>query len=147
MAHSSPAVCRRKGEGYLLDGKVGGNFKNLFLPGAYDIYAPNGKHYQVPYVYNAVNFWYDKDMMKKAGATPPKRGPISSMSVTPSASLASTRSLWKATTRPTRSFIFSIFSNVKRAQNALVRTFEDKSGESWLKPEVLDAARRKLNLS
>ena len=63
---------QKQGQAYQLDEALGPDFKNTLLPGAYDLYASDGKHYQVPYIYNTVNFWYNKDMMSEAGATPPK---------------------------------------------------------------------------
>ena len=137
---------QKEGQGYLLDGKVGGDFKNLFLPGAYDIYAPNGKHYQVPYVYNTVNFWYDKDMMKKAGATPPKTWSDLIDVCHAVRKLGKHALVVEGNDTAYALLYFSYLLEREEGPNALVRTFEDKSGKSWLKPEVLDAAKRELSL-
>ncbi len=137
---------QKQGQGYPLDTALGADFKNTLLPGAYDLYAVEGKHYQVPYIYNTVNFWYNKDIMKEAGVEPPKTW-ADLMNMCVAVQKTGKHALVVEGNDMAHTLLY--FSGLIERQlgpNALVKIFEDKSGESWLQPAVLDSAKKELAL-
>lgn len=47
-------------------------YRNVFTPGVLDLFAgQDGAIYQIPYVYNTVQFWYNKDMFAEVGIEAP----------------------------------------------------------------------------
>ena len=47
-------------------------YRDTFTPGVLDLFAgQDGSVYQVPYVYNTVQFWYNKDMFAEVGIEAP----------------------------------------------------------------------------
>jgi ABC-type glycerol-3-phosphate transport system substrate-binding protein len=44
---------------------------DVFLPGTLDMFSLDGNVYQIPYIYNTVQFWYDKRVFEEAGVTVP----------------------------------------------------------------------------
>jgi len=137
---------QKQEQAYQLDEALGPDFKDTLLPGAYDLYAQDGKHFQVPYVYNTVNFWYNKDMMAEAGATPPKTWD-DLMKVCEAVQKTGKHAL--VVEGNDMAYTLLYFSGLIERQfgaNALVKIFEDKTGESWLQPEVLTAAKTELSL-
>lgn len=137
---------QKQGQAYQLDAALGADFGKSLLPGTYDLYAVDGKHYQVPYIYNTVNFWYNKDMMKEAGAEPPKTwGDL--MKVCAAVQKMGKHALVVEGTDTAYALLY--FSGLIERQfgaNALVKIFEDKSGDSWLQPGVLDMAKKELEV-
>lgn len=137
---------QKQGQGLQLDAALGADFNNTLLPGAYDLYAVDGKHYQVPYIYNTVNFWYNKDMLKEAGVEPPKTW-ADLMTVCAAVQKSGKHALVVEGNDMAYTLLyFSGLIERKLGPNALVKIFEDKSGESWLQPAVLDAAKMELGL-
>ncbi len=137
---------QKQGQALQLDDALGANFKDDLLPGAYDLYAADGKHYQVPYIYNTVNFWYNKEMLSEAGAQAPKTWD-ELLSVCDAVRKLDKYAL--VVEGLDTSYTFLYFSNLverKLGANALIKVFEDKTGDSWLKPEILDAAKMELSL-
>ncbi len=51
-------------------GELDAGVKDALLPGVLTIYGQESSIEQLPYIYNTVNFWYDKAAMEKIG-TPP----------------------------------------------------------------------------
>lgn len=46
---------------------------DVFLPGTLEMFAEDdGTIYQIPYIYNTVQFWYDKRVFEEVGVTPPQ---------------------------------------------------------------------------
>lgn len=45
---------------------------DVFLPGTLDMFSLDDKIYQIPYIYNTVQFWYDKRVFTEAGVEIPK---------------------------------------------------------------------------
>ncbi|MBC7815244.1 MAG: extracellular solute-binding protein [Burkholderiales bacterium] len=45
---------------------------DVFLPGTLDMFVLDGNIYQIPYVYNTVQFWYDRRVFEEVGITPPQ---------------------------------------------------------------------------
>ena len=44
-------------------------FGNSMAPGVWEVYSYNGKNYGVPFDMGAITFWYNKDLLAKAGYT------------------------------------------------------------------------------
>lgn len=45
--------------------------KDVFLPGTLDLFALDGEIYLFPYIYNTVQFWYDKRVFEEVGVEVP----------------------------------------------------------------------------
>jgi len=69
-----------EGQGYPLDAFLGtpaldedSAIKDVFVPGVLELFqGQDGKTYQWPYVYNTVQFWYNKDLFAEVGVSPPQ---------------------------------------------------------------------------
>ncbi len=69
-----------EGQGYPLDEFLTVNaldeetpITDVFVPGVLDLFkGKDGKIYQWPYVYNTVQFWYNKGMFAEVGVEPPQ---------------------------------------------------------------------------
>jgi raffinose/stachyose/melibiose transport system substrate-binding protein len=48
-----------------------GPLKDVFLPGTLDLFALDGEIYLLPYIYNTVQFWYDKRVFEEVGIAVP----------------------------------------------------------------------------
>lgn len=48
-----------------------GAISDVFLPGTLDMFAVDGQVYLLPYIYNTVQFFYDKRVFAEAGVEPP----------------------------------------------------------------------------
>ncbi len=49
-----------------------GALADVFLPSTLDMFPKDGKTYLLPYIYNTVEFWYDKRVFTEAGAEVPQ---------------------------------------------------------------------------
>ncbi|MCW5320942.1 carbohydrate ABC transporter substrate-binding protein [Verminephrobacter aporrectodeae subsp. tuberculatae] len=116
-------------------------FKDSLLPGALDIYARNGRVYSVPYVYNTVNFWYNRELMQKAGASVPKTwdellGLCSAVQKVGKSAL-----VIEGNVSDYNMLYFSHLLERIYGANSMVRLFEDKTGNGWTQPGVLQAVQ------
>ncbi|WP_299506961.1 extracellular solute-binding protein [Cypionkella sp.] len=136
---------QKQGLALQLDGLVKADFGASLLPGVFDIYASEGKHYQVPYVYNSVNFWYNKEILEEAGAQEPATFD-ELLAMCDAVRKLDKYALVVDNDDTYALYYFSYLLERKLGVNALVTTFEDKTGESWLKPEVLKAAQMAQSL-
>ncbi|MDR3516875.1 MAG: ABC transporter substrate-binding protein [Azospirillaceae bacterium] len=129
------------GLGYDLTGELTGETKSAFLPGVLDLYAVKGHYIQFPYIYNTVNFWYNKDLLKKVGGSVP-------------ATFDELLSLCRTTRKAGKDALviegnvgfynvlyFSNYLERLKGSGAVVKAFEDKSGAGWSDPAVLAAAK------
>jgi raffinose/stachyose/melibiose transport system substrate-binding protein len=129
-----------------LDGVLPADTVSAFLPGVYDLDATDGKHYQVPYVYNTVNFWYNKDMMTQAGATPPKTW------ADLIALCGKVKTLGKqalVVDSNSSDYIFLYFAHlIERTlgPGSVLDLMKDKTGAGWSQPAVLAAAKDERQL-
>jgi ABC-type glycerol-3-phosphate transport system substrate-binding protein len=116
-------------------------FKDSLLPGTLDLYANSGKSYTVPYIYNTVNIWYNRDLMKKAGGTVPKTwedllGLCTAVQKTGKSALVVEGNV--------SDYSMLYFSHILEriyGVNTMTKLFEDKSGKGWTQPGVLEAAQ------
>jgi raffinose/stachyose/melibiose transport system substrate-binding protein len=137
---------QKEGLGYQLDGEVDDAFKGAFLPGAFDIYSAGGKHYQIPYIYNTVNFWYNKDMMKEAGAQPPKTWTDLIAICAAVKKLDKHALVIESNNADYNLLYFSQLLERALGSGVVMKLFEDKSGAGWSNPAVLAAAKREREL-
>ncbi len=119
---------------------------DVFLPGTLDMFALDGKIYQIPYIYNTVQFWYDKRVFKEAGIEIPK---------TWDELLASCDKLNAAGYAPIAAegnepgysafYLTEILARTK-GPGWLRQAAADPTGEMWRDPAVLDAAQKTRQL-
>ena len=137
---------QKQGLAYELDGQMDDAFKSVILPGVFDLYSNDGKHYQMPYIYNTVNFWYSKEMMKEARAEPPKTW-ADLLAVCKAVKAIGKHALVvEGDNVDYNTFFFSHLLERLRGPDAMVRLFEDKTGPSWADPAVLAAAKMEREL-
>jgi len=138
-----------EGMGYPLDEFLGTPaldedmaIKDVFVPGVLDLFmGQDGKTYQWPYVYNTVQFWYNKDMFAEVGVEPPQ---------TYEEWLAVNDKLVEAGYAPIAAesdiafyqidFLTYYVERVK-GPGFLKATVEDPTGEMWNDPVYLEAAK------
>lgn len=115
-------------------------FKDSLLPGVLDLYASKGKVYSIPYVYNTVNVWYNRDLLKKAGAATPKTfDDLLAMCAT--VQKAGKHALVvEGNFSDYNMLFFSHLLERTYGSGSMSTIFEDKSGNSWTQPGVLEAA-------
>ncbi|MEO5325085.1 ABC transporter substrate-binding protein [Mesorhizobium sp. CC13] len=132
---------QKEGLAYDLSADLDADAKGAFLPGVLDVYADAGKYYQVPYVYNTVNFWYNKDMMKEAGGSVPQTFD-ELLALCGAVKNAGKQALVIEGNVAFYNILY--FANhLERAKGsgALIKAFEDRSGAGWSDPAVLEAAK------
>lgn len=132
--------------GLEITNELGQEFKDGMLPGTLGLYADKGKVYSIPYVYNTVNFWYNRDLMKKAGATPPKTwdellGLCASVQKIGKSAL-----VIESNVSDYNMLYFSHLLERTYGSGAMTKIFEDKSGNGWTQPGVLEAAQMARSL-
>ncbi len=138
---------QKQGQALALDEALGADFKELLLPGAYDLYAKDGKHFQVPYIYNTVNFWYNKDLLTEAGAAVPATWTeFLAMCETVKAKTGKHALVVEGTDAAYAALPFSHLVERQLGPKALIKVFEDRTGNSWLDPAVLDSAKKAVSL-
>lgn len=118
------------------------SIKDVFVPGVLDLFkGEDGQTYLWPYIYNTVQFWYNKDMFAEVGVTAPETydewmevnqalvdagyAPIATESDVPSYVI---------------DFLTYYVERVK-GPGFLKATVEDVSGEMWKDPVYLEAAQ------
>jgi len=137
---------QKEGLLYALNGDLNDSFKNSFLPGTLDIYSTNGIYYQIPYIYNTVNFWYNKDMMAEAGTEVPKTwDDLISMCKAVEA-IGKEALVIESDAADYNGLYFSYLIERSLGSGSVVKAFEDKSGAGWLDPAILDAAKKSRQL-
>lgn len=137
---------QKQGQLRQIDDLAGADFKDVFLPGAYDIYAKDAQHFQVPYIYNTVNFWYNKELMEEAGAKVPETW-TELLEVCDAVKKIGKHAIVVEGTDTAYTMLhFSHLLERQLGPNALITIFEDKTGESWSDPAVLDSAKKAISL-
>src|SRR5262249_45617001 len=70
---------QREGQGLALNDMLtqpaldhDGAISDVFLPGTLDMFAVDGQIYLIPYIYNTVQFFYDKRVFTDADVQPPQ---------------------------------------------------------------------------
>lgn len=128
-----------------LSSELSADLKAGLLPGVLDLFARDGKIEQIPYIYNTVNFWYDKAALEAYGAAPNTWDEL--LALCTKAREADTHLLViEANVAFYNLPYFSHYLSRKLGSDALTRIFADKSGEAWRNPAVLEAAKASLQL-
>lgn len=113
----------------------------VFLPGTLNMFSLDDKIYQIPYIYNTVQFWYDKRVFTEAGVEIPK---------TWDDLLAACTKLKDAGYAPIAAegnepgyaafYLTEILARIK-GPGWLRTAAADTTGELWRDPAVLEAAK------
>lgn len=131
---------QKEGLGYDLSGDLG-DAKAALLPGVLDLYARDGKLEQVPYIYNTVNIWYNKEMLAEVGGTVPKTlDELFSLC----GKLKETGKHALVTEGNVGFYQLLFFSHLlsrAKGSDAMIKAFEVKDGSGWSDPAVLEAAK------
>jgi len=114
--------------------------RDVFLPGTLDLFAMDGDVYLLPYIYNTVQFWYDKRVFDEVGIDVP---------LTWEDFLANNDKLREAGYAPIAAegnepfySTFYLANMVARLKGPgfLLQTVEDRSGEMWRDPAYLQSS-------
>lgn len=115
---------------------------DVFLPGTLDMFSLDGNIYLIPYIYNTVQFWYDKRVFAEAGVDVPQ---------TWDDLLAACTKLQDAGYAPiaaegnepgyTAFYLTEMLARTKGV-GWLRQAAGDPTGEMWRDPAVIDAAQK-----
>lgn len=137
---------QKEGLLYALDGDLDQSVKDTFLPGTLEIYSTEGKIFQVPYIYNTVNFWYNKDMLAEAGASVPETW-VDLIEMCKAVSAIGRDALViESDAGDYNGLYFSHLIERALGSGMVVDVFEDKTGAGWSDPAILDAANKSAEL-
>lgn len=131
---------QKEGLGYEMSADLG-DTKAALLPGVLDLYAAGGAVEQVPYIYNTVNIWYNKDMLAEAGGTVPQT--LDEL-FTLCGKLKETGKHALVTEGNVGFYQVLFFSHLlsrAKGSDAMIKAFEVKDGSGWSDPAVLEAAK------
>lgn len=137
---------QKEGLAYDLGGIIDDEMKNALLPGTLDIYSTDGKYFQIPYIYNTVNVWYNKDMMVEAGATPPKTWDDLLAVCAAVQGIGKHALVIESDAADYNLLYFSSLVERAMGANAVLGLMDDKTGAGWSNPAVLDAAQKTRQL-
>lgn len=129
------------GAGLEISKELNQSFKDGLLPGALYLYADKEKIYSIPYVYNTVNFWYNRDLMKKANATPPKTWDDLLGLCAAIQKLGKSALVIEGNVSDYNMLYFSHLLERTYGSGSMAQLFADKSGNGWTQPGVLQAAQ------
>lgn len=131
---------QKEGLGLDLTNELGDDLKAAFLPGTLELFMDDGKIFQVPYIYNTVNFWYNKEMLAEAGAEIPTTWDELIEVCKAVEGIGKHALVIESDVAFFNIMYFSLHVERQLGPWALVEIFEDKTGESWRSPEVMKAA-------
>ena len=134
------------GAGLDISKDLDAKFKDAMLPGALGLYANGDKVYSIPYVYNTVNFWYNRDLMKKAGGAAPKTfdellGLCAAVQKVGKSAL-----VIEGNVSDYNMLYFSHLLERTYGSGSMAKLMEDKSGAGWQQAGVLEAANMTRSL-
>lgn len=119
---------------------------DVFLPNTLDMFAVDGNIYQIPYIYNTVQFWYDKRVFEEVGIEVPQ---------TWDDLLAACDALNAEGYAPIAAegnepgyaafYLTELLARIK-GPGWLRQAAADPTGEMWRDPAVLDAAQKTRQL-
>lgn len=115
--------------------------KDVFLPGTLELFALDGETYLIPYIYNTVQFWYDKRVFDEVGIDVP---------LTWEDFLANNEKLREAGYAPIAAegnepfystfYLANMVARIK-GPGFLLETAEDPTGEMWRDPVYLETSQ------
>lgn len=122
-------------------------FRDIFLPGTLDLLADGQTHVLIPYIYNTVNFWYNKDMLQEAGVTAPPATWDDLLAMCKAVKDQGHEALViEGNVGGYNLLYFGHLIERQKGAGAVQKLFEDKSGEGWRDPAVLAAAKMERQL-
>ncbi len=121
-------------------------FKSSLLPGVLDLYAPDGKVYQIPYIYNTVNFWYNREMLKRVGAAAPKTWDDLLTVCGAVKKSGKTALVIEGNQADYNMLYFTHLLERIYGAGGVPRLFNEKSGDAWKQAGVLKAAQMTRDL-
>jgi raffinose/stachyose/melibiose transport system substrate-binding protein len=121
-------------------------FKDVFTSGTLHMFDVDGKTYLVPYIYNTAQIFYSKAAFEKAGVTDVKTwddlltacGKLSKAGYAPMA-IEGPEPGYNA-------FVFTYIMERLKGPGFLTKAANDKTGETWKDPAVLQAAKMSREL-
>ena len=137
---------QKEGLAYDLGGIMDDEMKNALLPGTLDLYSSDGKYFQIPYIYNTVNVWYNKDVMDEAGAAPPKTWDDLIAVCAKVQAIGKHALVIESDAADYNLLYFSSLVERTLGANAVLALMDDKTGAGWSNPAVLDAAQKTRQL-
>lgn len=119
---------------------------DVFLPGTLDMFALDGNIYQIPYIYNTVQFWYDKRVFEETGLAVPSTWDelIAACSTLNDAGYAPIAA--EGNEPGYAAFYLTEILARTKGPGWLQSAAADATGESWRDPAVLDAAQKTRQL-
>ncbi|MBN1963119.1 MAG: carbohydrate ABC transporter substrate-binding protein [Anaerolineae bacterium] len=115
--------------------------RDVFLPGTLDLFALDGEVYLLPYIYNTVQFWYDRRIFEEVGVEVP---------TTWDEFLAVCEALQEAGYAPIAAegnepfystfYLANMVARIK-GPGFLLQTVEDHTGEMWRDPVYLESSQ------
>lgn len=119
---------------------------DVFLPGTLDMFALDGNIYQIPYIYNTVQFWYDKRVFEETGLAVPSTWDelIAACSTLSGAGYAPIAA--EGNEPGYAAFYLTEILARTKGPGWLQSAAADATGESWRDPAVLDAAQKTRQL-
>jgi len=137
---------QKEGLLYALDDVLSQKVKDSFLPGTLGIYSTKGKIFQVPYIYNTVNFWYNKDILAKSGASVPKTWTDLIAMCKAVSAIGKDALVIESDASDYNALYFSYLIERALGSGSVMTLFADKSGAGWSDPAVLEAAKKSRQL-
>ena len=137
---------QKEGLAYDLSSTIDADLKNALLPGTLDIYSTGGKYFQIPYIYNTVNVWFNKDVMDEAGAVPPKTWDDLIAVCAKVQAVGKHALVIESDAADYNLLYFSSLVERTLGANAVLGLMDDKTGAGWSNPAVLDAAQKTRQL-
>jgi raffinose/stachyose/melibiose transport system substrate-binding protein len=120
--------------------------RDVFLPGTLNMFDLDGNTYLMPYIYNTVEFWYDKRTFADAGVEPPKTWD-ELLAVCDKLNAAGYAPIAAEGNEPgyTAFYLTEILARTKGV-GWLRQAAGDPTGEMWKDPAVVDAAQKTRDL-
>ena len=121
-------------------------FKDVFVPGILNMFDVDGQTYLIPYIYNTAQFFYSRAAFEKAGVTAPQ---------TWDELLAACQKLNDAGYAPIavegdragyNAIYFTYLLARIKGPGWMTQAANDKTGEMWKDPAVLQAAQMSMQL-
>ncbi len=116
---------------------------SLYSPGILDQYkAADGKHYLWPIMSSPVMFWYNKDIFAKAGITTPPATWDDLMSACEKIKATGMPAITTESNEPEYdNYWFNYLIERQKGKDFLPKVIEDKTGEMWKDPAILNAVK------
>ena len=118
-------------------------FSDLFLPSALEVAKQNGATYQIPYDYNPYAFYYNKQMWEDAGVTEAPKTWDDRLAALEKVKAAGHNGLAVESDAGVYNIKYLTYMLERTlGPDFLISAVEDKTGETWKNPAVLDAMKK-----